>query len=81
MDGLTGVAQEKMRSNYKTKSYHMMLNMNLWSIGFLSVMILYTGELITFASFVHRYSFVMFNILLFSLLSGVGQVGISVATC
>ncbi|CAB0029656.1 unnamed protein product [Trichogramma brassicae] len=34
MDGLTSAVQDRMRANHKTKSGHMMLNMNLWSVGF-----------------------------------------------
>ncbi|KAG7253338.1 hypothetical protein CRUP_026318 [Coryphaenoides rupestris] len=31
MDGLTGVAQDHMRTRFQTSAYHMMLNINLWS--------------------------------------------------
>lgn len=37
MDGLTGAVQERMIAESKTKSGHMMLNMNLFSIGYLAV--------------------------------------------
>lgn len=32
LDGLTGVAQDHMRSRFQTSANHMMLNVNLWSI-------------------------------------------------
>lgn len=37
MDGLTGAVQERMIAESKTKSGHMMLNMNLFSIGYLAI--------------------------------------------
>jgi UDP-galactose transporter B1 len=36
MDGLTGAVQERMISEHKTKSGYMMLNMNVWSIGYVA---------------------------------------------
>ncbi len=36
MDGLTGAIQERMKLEYQSKSGHMMLNMNLWSVGYLA---------------------------------------------
>ena len=37
MDGLTGAVQERMIAEAKTKSGHMMLNMNLWSIAYVAI--------------------------------------------
>ena len=37
MDGLTGAVQERMIAESKTKSGHMMFNMNLFSIGYLAI--------------------------------------------
>ncbi|XP_042238854.1 solute carrier family 35 member B1-like isoform X2 [Homarus americanus] len=73
MDGLTGAVQERMISESKTKSGHMMLNMNLYSIGYLAVALLVTGEIFTFASFVHRYPEVLTKMLIFSICSALGQ--------
>nr|CAD7201087.1 unnamed protein product [Timema douglasi] len=42
MDGLTGAIQERMRSEHQTKSGHMMLNMNLWSILYMGVALFLT---------------------------------------
>lgn len=36
MDGLTGAIQERMKTDYQSKSGHMMLYMNLWSVGYLA---------------------------------------------
>lgn len=36
MDGLTGAIQERMKTEYQSKSGHMMLYMNLWSVGYLA---------------------------------------------
>ncbi|KAK7065423.1 hypothetical protein SK128_018591 [Halocaridina rubra] len=73
MDGLTGAVQERMIAESKTKSGHMMLNMNLFSIGYLAIALLVTGELFTFANFVQRYPEVLKNMLVFSICSALGQ--------
>ncbi|RWS31215.1 solute carrier family 35 member B1-like protein [Leptotrombidium deliense] len=73
MDGFTGAVQERMKSEHQTKSGHMMLNMNLWSILFLGIALVGTGELWRFIDFVGRYPFVVYYILGFSILSAIGQ--------
>ncbi|KAB7504522.1 Solute carrier family 35 member B1-like protein [Armadillidium nasatum] len=73
MDGLTGAVQERMISESRTKSGHMMLNMNLWSIGYLAVALVVTGELFVFIDFVNRFPEVIWNMIIFSLCSAVGQ--------
>ncbi|XP_047477571.1 solute carrier family 35 member B1-like [Penaeus chinensis] len=73
MDGLTGAVQERMIAESKTKSGHMMLNMNLFSIGYLAVALLVTGELFTFVAFVQRFPEVMTKMLIFSVCSALGQ--------
>ncbi|XP_069671309.1 solute carrier family 35 member B1 [Periplaneta americana] len=73
MDGLTGAIQERMRSEYQTKSGHMMLSMNFWSIIYLGVAILVTGEGVMFASFVQRHPNVVWQLLSFSIASALGQ--------
>lgn len=74
MDGFTGAIQERMRSDHQTQSGHMMLRMNLWSVLFLGAALIFTNELWKFMEFVGRYPFVIYNILLFSILSALGQV-------
>lgn len=73
MDGLTGAVQERMISEHKTKSGHMMLNMNVWSIGYLAVALTITGELFSFWSFVQRFPEVLINMFIFSVCSALGQ--------
>ncbi|XP_022203580.1 solute carrier family 35 member B1 homolog [Nilaparvata lugens] len=73
MDGLTGAIQERMRAEYKTKSLHMMSSMNKWSVIFLGVCIIYTGELMEFISFVSRHQSVIWELITFSIASAQGQ--------
>ncbi|XP_060879368.1 solute carrier family 35 member B1 [Metopolophium dirhodum] len=73
MDGVTGAVQERMRSESKTKSGHMMVNMNLWSMMFLSVALIGTGQIFDFISFVQRYPQMLVQLLLFSAFSALGQ--------
>ncbi|XP_022084670.1 solute carrier family 35 member B1-like [Acanthaster planci] len=73
LDGLTGVTQEKMRSEHQTGSHYMMANVNLWSILYLTVTVLVTGEGLHFLEFVSRYPYVIWNILTFGVASALGQ--------
>jgi len=73
MDGLTGAVQELMIREHSTKSGHMMLNMNRWSIGYLTIALVITGEIFTFMGFVQRYPYVLTNMFIFSICSALGQ--------
>lgn len=73
MDGLTGVAQDHMRSRFQTSAYHMMLNINLWSTLVLGLGVLWTEEVWDFLSFTDRHPSIFYNILLFGLTSALGQ--------
>lgn len=73
MDGVTGAVQERMRSESKTKSGHMMINMNLWSMIFLGVALIVSGQIFEFISFVQRYPQIIMQLLLFSAFSALGQ--------
>lgn len=73
MDGLTGAVQERMRADHQTKSGHMMLSMNKWSVGYLAIAVILTGEGMEFLHFVHRHPNILWHILSFSLASAVGQ--------
>lgn len=73
MDGLTAAIQERMRSEYKTKSGHMMLSMNLWSVIYLGVAIVVSGEGLVFVNFVQRHPSVMWQLITFSIASALGQ--------
>ncbi|RWS05296.1 solute carrier family 35 member B1-like protein [Dinothrombium tinctorium] len=73
MDGLTGAIQERMKTEHQTKSGHMMFNMNLWSIIFLGIAWIATGEVWMFIDFINRFPVVIYYILGFSILSAFGQ--------
>ncbi|XP_046651901.1 solute carrier family 35 member B1-like [Daphnia pulicaria] len=73
MDGLTGAIQERMKTEYQSKSGHMMLYMNLWSVGYLAFALLITGELFDFAGFISRHPFVLWDLTTFSIASALGQ--------
>lgn len=73
MDGLTGAIQERMRSEYKTKSGHMMLSMNLWSTIYLGVAIIITGEGLMFVNFVQRHPSLVWQLITFSIAGALGQ--------
>ncbi|KAL1458590.1 hypothetical protein WDU94_008727 [Cyamophila willieti] len=73
MDGLTGAVQERMKTESKTKSGHMMVSMNKWSCLFLGISIFITGEIFDFITFINKYPAVIYQIVTFSILSALGQ--------
>ena len=73
MDGFTSIIQDKMRSEHKTKSGHMMLNMNIWSILFSGVVIIAFGEFISFIRFLQRHPTSFQQITMLSLTGALGQ--------
>lgn len=73
MDGLTGAIQERMKSDYATKSGHMMFKVNLFSTIYSMIAVLYTGEFETFYQFVLDHPKLITDIGLFSCLSAIGQ--------
>jgi len=73
LDGLTGASQDKMRSEFSTKAFSMMFSVNKWSALYLGAAILFTGEIFSFISFCERYPYVLWNIVLFSITSALGQ--------
>nr|XP_050850481.1 solute carrier family 35 member B1 isoform X2 [Vespula vulgaris] len=73
MDGLTSAVQERMRAEHKSKSGHMMLNMNQWSVVFSGIVILISGELFEFIKFLQRYPSTIWHISTFSLAGAFGQ--------
>lgn len=73
MDGFTAAVQERMRSESKTKSGHMMVNMNKWSVIFLGIAVLITGEYKTFFEFVNYHPAVLWELVSFSVASALGQ--------
>uniref|UniRef100_A0A1B6H1W7 Sugar phosphate transporter domain-containing protein n=1 Tax=Cuerna arida TaxID=1464854 RepID=A0A1B6H1W7_9HEMI len=73
MDGITAAIQERMRTEYKTKSLHMMSSINKWSIIFLGIAIAYTGEIFDFISFIQRHPSLLWELVSFSFASAQGQ--------
>nr|XP_018900964.1 PREDICTED: solute carrier family 35 member B1 [Bemisia tabaci] len=73
MDGLTGAIQERMRHESQTRSGHMMVNMNKWSVFYLGIGILITGELVDFITFVGRYPTIIWRLMMISIASALGQ--------
>ncbi len=73
-DGLTGAVQERMKAEYKTKGSYMMTAMNMWSILFLGIALLATGELLEFLQFVQRHPDIMWQLGSVSVASALGQV-------
>lgn len=73
MDGLTSAVQERMRAEHKSKSGHMMLNMNLWSVICSGTVIIISGELFEFIHFLQRYPFTIWHIMTFSIAGAFGQ--------
>lgn len=72
-DGLTGAVQERMKSEHKTKSGHMMTNMNMWSVLILGVALLGTGELLEFLTFVKKYPDILWQLASVCLAMSLGQ--------
>jgi UDP-galactose transporter B1 len=62
-----------MKAEHGTKSGHMMLAMNKWSIGYLLVALLITGEGVEFISFLQRHPSVLWELASFSVASALGQ--------
>ncbi|XP_012280840.1 solute carrier family 35 member B1 [Orussus abietinus] len=73
MDGITCAIQDRMRAEYKTKSGHMMINMNMWSVLFTGVAIIVSGELLAFIQFLQRHPNCLWHILSFSIAGALGQ--------
>lgn len=72
MDGATGAIQSKMKAGHSTKSYDMMLNMNMWSVVYLAVGLAF-GEAYHFFLFASRNPHVLSNIVIFGMASALGQ--------
>jgi len=72
-DGLTGAVQERMKLEHSTKSGHMMMAMNKWSVAYLSVALVASGEGVEFVSFIQRHPSVVWQLATFSVASALGQ--------
>lgn len=72
-DGLTGAVQERMKLEHATKSGHMMLAMNKWSVCYLALALAATGEGLQFVSFIQRHPAIVWQLASFSVMSALGQ--------
>ena len=72
-DGLTAASQEKMKAEYNTKSVHMMKAMNKWSIIYLGIGLVWSGELWNFVTFVERHPTISWQLACVSVASALGQ--------
>ncbi|XP_023247857.1 solute carrier family 35 member B1 isoform X2 [Copidosoma floridanum] len=73
MDSLISAVQNKMQTEHKTKSGHMMFNMNLWSILYSGAVILVTGEFLSFLKFLQRHPSAIQHIFTLSICGALGQ--------
>lgn len=73
MDGLTGAIQDRMRAEHSSKSGHMMLHTNFWSVIYLGAAIVLTGELKQFIGFVDRHPEALWELAFLSVSSALGQ--------
>ncbi|KAH3700672.1 hypothetical protein DPMN_075649 [Dreissena polymorpha] len=74
LDGLTGASQDRMTAEHKTGAYQMMLHINLWSVLWLAVGLLMSGEGLLFLGFVQRFPEVLTKMVIFGIASAIGQV-------
>ena len=73
-DGLVGAVQERMKSEFQTKSGHIMRAMSLWAILYLGVMLVATGEIFEFSTFVTRHPSIVGQLATYYLAGALGQV-------
>ncbi|VDN96516.1 unnamed protein product [Rodentolepis nana] len=73
LDGFTGGMQEDFRSRTHIGPYSLMMRLNLWSLLYLWLAVIAKNELFAFLLFVKTYPFVLVYILLFGIVSAVGQ--------
>ena len=63
-----------MKLEHSTKSGNMMMAMNKWSVAYLSVALVVSGEGVEFVSFIQRHPAVIWQLATFSVASALGQV-------
>lgn len=73
MDGVTAAIQDRIRHGYITDKWSMMFFLNLFATIVFGATLLLSGELVAFVSFVQRYPFVLREMIIFSLMSALGQ--------
>lgn len=72
-DGLTGAVQERMKAEHSTKSGHMMKAMNKWSVFYLGIALVCSGEIWEFIAFVGRHPSIVWQLASVSIASALGQ--------
>eukprot|EP00123_Amoebidium_parasiticum_P017624 comp23920_c2_seq1/m.42208 comp23920_c2_seq1/g.42208 ORF comp23920_c2_seq1/g.42208 comp23920_c2_seq1/m.42208 type:complete len:351 (-) comp23920_c2_seq1:161-1213(-) len=72
-DGLTGASQDHIKHSMKTTTHQLMLMMNVWSIVFLLVGVLYVGEIPQMMDFCSRHPEVIQDMMAFGAMSALGQ--------
>lgn len=73
MDGVTGPLQERLVARHKPSTHELMFWQNICSVAWLSVGLFVSGEGMRAISFVMRHPMVMTDVMLFSLVSAIGQ--------
>ena len=62
-----------MRAEHNVKSGHMMLNMNFWSVVYVAVAIVFTGEVFALIGFISRHPIIVWQMASLSLAGAIGQ--------
>jgi UDP-galactose transporter B1 len=78
LDGATGVIQDKIKHEKPTRPIHIMFWLNVWSIGILAGGLLFTGEGFQGIRFATRHPEIVMHLIMFGLMSAIGQVFIFV---
>lgn len=73
LDGFTGPNQERIEQRYKPSTQQMMLHMNVYAVFIVTVGMLLTGTFMPAVNFVAAYPAVLWDLLVFSLTSALGQ--------
>ena len=73
LDGFTGPTQDVIIKKYKPSKDYMMKNMNYYACILLIIALIISGEIFTAIQFVIRHIEILYEILLFCILSAAGQ--------
>lgn len=73
LDGFTGPNQENIIDKYKPSIHQLMFHMNIWAVGMMSVVLLFTGEIFVGVQFCLRHPSIIASIILYSVAASVGQ--------
>jgi UDP-galactose transporter B1 len=73
LDGFTGKLQDRLIAAHHPSSYRMMYCSNLWSTLLVTCLLTLSGEWLPVFAFIAQYPIVLLDIVVFSLVSAVGQ--------